>query len=311
MTVLSSGEGDPTMTMPTFLPQTPHMPTRVQTKSDILEVLTAGGLRPRKRFGQNFLIDGNLMRRLAESAEISGQDVVLEVGGGTGGLTDLLSASGASVVCVELDRDLGALLTRRFAGHNQVRVITTDALRGKNRLNAEVVASLRDAVRGAGGRMMLVANLPYQIATPLVMNLLLEMPEISRMCFTVQAEVGDRILAAPGSRDFGPVSVMMQVCCDVRMIARVPASAFWPAPKVESVMLRADVREEALIAPQERGALARLVRGAFEHRRKTLRSALGYVVGAERVEKLAAEFNLTRRPEDVEPAEWVRMLKVS
>lgn len=306
---MSSGESDPTMTTPTFLSQTPHMPTRVQTKSDILEVLTAGGLRPRKRFGQNFLIDGNLMRRLAESAEISAQDVVLEVGGGTGGLTDLLSSSGASVVCVELDRDLAALLTRRFADHGRVRILTTDALKGKNRLNAEVVASLRHACGGARGRMMLAANLPYQIATPLVMNLLLEMPEMSRMCFTVQAEVGDRILAAPGSRDLGPVSVMMQVCCDIRLVARVPASAFWPAPKVESVMLRADVREEALIPPQERGALARLVRGAFEHRRKTLRSALGYVVGAEGVAKLAAAFDLTRRPEDVEPAEWVQILK--
>ncbi|MCC7291459.1 MAG: 16S rRNA (adenine(1518)-N(6)/adenine(1519)-N(6))-dimethyltransferase [Phycisphaerales bacterium] len=309
---------------------------RVQTKKDIHELMESRGLRPRKRFGQNFLIDGNLMRRLAESSQAGPGDVVLEVGGGTGGLTELLLERGAEVICVEIDRDLAELLRARFTGQGRFELIEGDALENKNSLNPAVLAALQKGRPGseaadpchpsaaadpchpqiggdgfespvATGRAMLVANLPYQIATPLVTNLLLEAPCIRRLCFTVQAEVGDRILAAPGTRDYGPVSVLMQLCCSLSMIARVPAAAFWPAPQVESVMLRADVREPAVQVGMVLKEFSRFVRGAFEHRRKTLKSALKYVVGEEEVKRLAEGFDLSRRAEDLRVEEWVQL----
>lgn len=300
---------------------------RVQTKKDIHDLLESRGLRPRKRFGQNFLIDGNLMRRLAESSQAGPGDVVLEVGGGTGGLTELLLGRGANVVCVEIDRDLAKLLRMRFAGQDRFELIEGDALNGKNSLNPALLAALARATSGAEsipgeaaasgaaeagsrtstGCAMLVANLPYQIATPLVTNLLLEAPGIRRLCFTVQAEVGDRILASAGGRDYGPVSVLMQLCCSMSLIARVPASAFWPAPQVESVMLQADVREPPLPEGTSLKEFSRFVRGAFEHRRKTLKSALRYILSAEEVARLAERFDLGRRAESLDVQEWVQL----
>ncbi len=304
-----------------------HSHLRVQTKKDIHDLMQSRGLRPRKRFGQNFLIDGNLMRRLAESSQAGPGDVVLEVGGGTGGLTELLLERGARVICVEIDRDLAELLRARFADQDRFELIEGDALESKNTLNPAMLAALTRATSGAetiSGEAaatdgtgaaaqasarcaMLVANLPYQIATPLVTNLLLDAPDLRRMCFTVQAEVGDRILASPGTRDYGPVSVLMQRCCSMSVIARVPATAFWPAPQVESVMLRADVREPSLPDGTSLKEFSRFVRGAFEHRRKTLKSSLRYFVSAEEVARLAERFDLGRRAESLSLEEWVQL----
>lgn len=262
------------------------------------------------RLGQNFLIDGNLMRRLVASAEILPGDVVLEVGGGTGGLTDLLVEAGATVVCVEVDARLAQVLMRRFQQTDRVRIISADALSGKNRLSPVMMAALSEALSERGtGRAMLVANLPYQIATPLVMNLLLNAPWMHRMCFTVQAEVGQRILAEPGSRDYGPVSILMQFVCDVRVVARVGPQSFWPAPRVASMMLRADVRGHPLGGAEELRRFSLFVRSVFDHRRKKLRSALRYVLGDAPVQRMESEALLDRRAEELTVAEWVGLFQ--
>ena len=279
----------------------------VQTKREIQALLAGAGLRPRRRFGQHFLIDGNLMRRLVEVAEIQPDDLVLEVGAGTGGLTDLLAQRAGGVVAVEIDRGLRGLLDTRFAHQPAVRLVAGDVLKSKHSLCDEVADALHRHAATHGARVLLVANLPYQVATPLVMNLLVDYPVVRRLCFTVQAEVGERILAASGEKSFGPLSVVSQALCEASLIARVPPQAFWPVPRVDSVMIRMDVCKSPFNSAAQAALFATFVRSVFDHRRKTLRSALRYVLEEPQREAFCERFDATRRPEDFSADEWIEM----
>jgi 16S rRNA (adenine1518-N6/adenine1519-N6)-dimethyltransferase len=280
----------------------------VQTKHEIEALLAAAGLRPRKRFGQHFLIDGNLMRRLVESAELTSDDVVLEVGPGTGGLTDLLVSRARHVICVEIDRDLFALLSERFRDSSNIELICTDALAGKHELNPQVVSALdKWAIKNP---LKLVANLPYDIATPLLMNLLMDAPAMRRFCFTVQAEVGERISAPHGSKIYGPLSIVAQTLSRVEQIARIGPQSFWPRPMVDSVMLRMDRIEPPLYSSAEARRFAQFVHGVFEHRRKTLRAALGYVVDEPTRERICSAVDSKLRPEQIARAQWTQLFQM-
>lgn len=287
------------------------MTDHVQTKSEIRALLEAAGLRPRKRFGQSFLIDGNLMRRLVACADIEPEDVVLEVGGGTGGLTELLAQAAGWVVCLEIDRGLYAQLTARLADCPNITLLCADALAGKNRLAGQMVDALRQAKEKCQGRAMLVANLPYKIATPLVGSILLDLPEIRRLCFTVQSEVGDRMTAGPGSRAYGPISVLLQSMCDVQVIAQVPPEAFWPRPKVDSVMLRLDVGALPFPTPIELRSFTSFVRSLFEHRRKTLRAAIRHAVPGNKLDRQSMDLDLSRRPQTLSVEEWIGLFRAT
>lgn len=280
-------------------------------------MLDQRGLRPNKRFGQNFLVDGNLMRRLVAEAELGAEDVVLEVGGGTGALTDLLAARAGRVICVEIDRELFPILEDTFRDRPNVRLIHGDILSGKHELAHEVLDALQPRERGSsascdgagcrdgGGGVKLVANLPYQVATPLLFNLLLDHPCVRRMVFTVQLEVGGRIMAAPGGKDYGPLSIVVQLLARASVVAKLPPHVFWPRPSVESVMLRLDLLDAPFLSRTELRPLLSLLRGTFDHRRKTLRSALAYVLDAEAIDAVCREFDGTRRPETLGPREWI------
>jgi len=279
----------------------------VQTKREIEELLARGGLRPRKRFGQHFLIDGNLMRRLAECAELEPGDVVLEVGGGTGGLTDLLVDRVGRVICVEIDTELFSILSERFGRLDNVELICGDVLERKHSLMPAVADAL--CRHGGRGGVKLVANLPYDIATPLLMNLLVDYLGMSRFCFTVQAEVGDRIVAPPGTKTYGPLSILAQTICAARTIVRIGPQSFWPRPLVDSVMLRLDRRDPPVLDAEALAGFSSLVHGVFEHRRKTLRSALGYVVDDKTRERICAVVDGSTRPEQIAVEEWLRMFE--
>ena len=283
-------------------------PPPVQTKRTIEQLLRQAGLRPRKRLGQHFLIDGNLMRRLVACAELAPDEAVLEVGPGTGGLTEQLLPLVAQLAAVEADRDLVALLTSRLGEAANFTLFAGDVLETKHALHPE----LRDWLASASGRpLKLVANLPYQIATPLVMNLLLDYPQVTRFCFTVQREVGERVLAGPGSKAYGPLSIVAQALSAVQLVARVPGSAFWPVPQVESVMLRLDRGPTPFPSEAALRHFVRVVRETFEHRRKTLRAALKYVLPETAAAGLADEFDLTRRPETFALTEWQRIAELT
>lgn len=284
------------------------MPAHVQTKTEIRAVFEALGVQPRKRFGQNFLIDGNLMRRLAAAAELGPDDVVLEVGPGTGGLTDLLVESAGRVVAVEIDRALAEFLRERFAGRANFTLIEGDVLHGKNRLAAPVVEAVKQAA-AVSARAALVANLPYNVATPLLMNLLHELPVVSRLCFTVQRDVAEKIEAAPRTKAYGPLSIVLQAATAIRRVAQVPASAFWPEPGVESTMLRLDVDRRHLAGPLDVARFTALLRDAFGHRRKTLKYNLSRCLDDEALAAAAEAFDLSRRPEDLSVDEWLTLAR--
>ncbi len=283
---------------------------RVQTKREIEEILEKAGVRPRRRFGQHFLIDGNLIRRLVASAQLQPQDVVLEVGAGTGGLTDLLAWAAARVICVEIDRTLQGILAERFRDVASVTLVAGDVLENKHRLSQAVAELLNAARPEAGGSLKLVANLPYQVATPVLMDLLLDYPRVRRFCFTVQAEVGERILSPPGRKAYGPLGIFSQLLCECHVVARIKPDAFWPKPQVASLMIRMDVKEPAPFGTREEiGRFAELVRKTFEHRRKTLRSALRYVLDDEQRERICRVVDGNRRPESFSVAEWLQIFE--
>jgi 16S rRNA (adenine1518-N6/adenine1519-N6)-dimethyltransferase len=277
-----------------------------------LALLDGAGTRPKKRFGQNFLIDGNLMRRLVEAAEIGPNDLVLEVGPGTGGLTDLLIEQAGAVVCCEVDRDLCGILRERFGESERVRLVEGDVLAKKSALSPEVVSAIRAAGDTTSGEFLLVANLPYSIASPLLIDLVASDLGIQRLCFTVQKEVGERILAEPGQKTFGPLSVILQAVCTGRRIAKLPPEAFWPAPEVESVMLRLDVDPERLASVGDLSGLAHVVRDVFGQRRKAMGGVLRRLYGDGVVDSLEREMGLDvqRRCETLSVADWVQLAQV-
>jgi 16S rRNA (adenine1518-N6/adenine1519-N6)-dimethyltransferase len=249
-----------------------------QTKHEIQSLLAGAKTRPRHRFGQNFMIDQNLVRVVADGGNVAAGDLVIEVGPGTGTLTEELLSRGAEVVAVEIDRDLAKLLRERFADEPRFRLIEGDALSTKHALNEDLFQQLA-AVRTCGEQqtgtagslrpVKLVANLPYNIASPLIIEMLIA--GVDLLAFTVQKEVADRLRAAPGSDDYGPLSVMAQMLAKVEVLRTLPPQAFWPAPKIASALVRL-TRDDKLGAQAR--AFGRFVHKLFSFRRKTLRKAL-------------------------------------
>jgi 16S rRNA (adenine1518-N6/adenine1519-N6)-dimethyltransferase len=243
-----------------------------QTLSYLIERFREAGIRPRTKLGQSFLIDLNLLDVLVAAAELDRRDVVLEVGTGTGSLTALLARRAARVVTVEMDRQLFGLAAEQLDELENVTMLQMDALRGKNRLREEVVEEVdRHVDAEAGRRFKLVANLPYNAATPILTNLVaLERPPQS-MTVTIQRELADRIVARPGTKDYGALSVWIQSQCRVEILRTLPPEAFWPRPKVSSAFLRAVVDEGLRARIPDRAFFHAFVRSLFLHRRKLLR----------------------------------------
>lgn len=235
-----------------------------QTKQQIQAHLSSAGSQPRHRFGQNFMIDQNLVRLIAAEASLRSADTVIEVGPGTGTLTEELLASGARVIAVEIDRDLAQELRATFADRDTFTLVEGDALDGKHAVNAELLRQIADSAR-----VKLVANLPYNIASPLVIELLLA--GVETLVFTVQKEVADRLKGGADSDDYGPLTVMAQLLSRVEVLRTLSPHAFWPAPKIESALVRM-TRDDRL--GERARAFGVFVQKLFSFRRKTLRKAL-------------------------------------
>ncbi|MBI5865867.1 MAG: ribosomal RNA small subunit methyltransferase A [Planctomycetes bacterium] len=279
-----------------------------QTLSEIRALLATQGLAPRHRYGQNFLVDLNLMRKLVEKAELRPADVILEVGPGTGSLTELLLDAGPRVLAVEIDTGLQSLLRARFADSVRFTLVAADTLASKHRINPELISRLQALEPDNGGARKLVANLPYQIATPLLLDLLALDTPMERMVCTIQREVGERILAAPRSPDYGPVSVIMQTFASVRVVAHLPPTVFWPAPKVDSVMLDIRPLRGSGASGAEAADFSRFVNAGFQQRRKMLRRIWMDVEPAA-LEKTLTDCDATptQRPEELSPEQWRRL----
>jgi 16S rRNA (adenine1518-N6/adenine1519-N6)-dimethyltransferase len=280
-----------------------------QTQRQIRAMLSAAGIAPLKRFGQHFLVDANLLNKLVAAAHIQSDDVVLEVGPGTGTLTERLLEVSGHVVAVEIDNGLQVICRDRFGSNPRFSLLHRDVLKRKSQIAPEVLDELQRNREHLGGRILLVSNLPYQVATPVLMDLLLGDVPVSPMCCTVQAEVGERLTAPPGSKTYGPLSVIAQALSEVKRVSRVPPAAFWPAPKVESIMLRLDLRPDGLKEPALRSEFIRLVHGCFGQRRKTLRSTLRNLLDHKELQSVesAGRWRLNDRPERLPVGEWIAL----
>jgi 16S rRNA (adenine1518-N6/adenine1519-N6)-dimethyltransferase len=268
--------------------------------ADVRSLAAGLDVRPTKRLGQNFVHDANTVRRIVAAADLAADDVVLEVGPGLGSLTLALLPAAGSVVAVEIDPTLAAQLPVTAADRapglaDRLHVITKDAL-------ALTAADLPTAPTA------LVANLPYNVAVPVVLHLLAELPGLAHGLVMVQAEVADRLAAGPGSRTYGVPSVKAAWYADVRRVGTVPRSVFWPVPNVDSALV-SFVRRPAP-AGIDRALVFGLVDAAFAQRRKTLRAALaGWAGSADEAARLlaAADIPATARGEQLTVGDFARL----
>lgn len=248
-----------------------------QTRSYLMKLFSEHGLHPRGDLGQNFLIDLNIVQYIADQAMIGPDDVVLEVGTGTGSLTTFLAREAAAVVSVEYDRNLFGLAQRILKGLSNVTLLQADALKNKNHINPEVLTLVEEQLRVVPDRRLkLVANLPYNVATPLISNLVAsELPWVG-MVVTIQWELAQRMTASPGSgSNYGALSVWLQSQCELKLLKKLGPQVFWPRPTVDSgiVSIRPDAVRRAAI--NDRAFFHELVRDVFTQRRKHLRGVLG------------------------------------
>jgi 16S rRNA (adenine1518-N6/adenine1519-N6)-dimethyltransferase len=253
-----------------------------QTLSYLTHRFEQHGMEPKTKYGQNFLIDLNLLDILHTTGGVDKQDVVLEVGTGMGSLTTRMAPKAGWVVTVEIDSQLQVLANQELHEHPNVTLMTCDALRNKNHLREEILDEVRTRMASIpDARFKLVANLPYNVATPIISNLLTVEPPAERMVVTIQKELAERITAVPSTKDYSALSIWMQSQCDCRIVRIMPPSVFWPRPKVESAIL------EIALNPEKRKRIADLdffhekVRALFFHRRKFLRSQLAIALQPE------------------------------
>jgi 16S rRNA (adenine1518-N6/adenine1519-N6)-dimethyltransferase len=261
------------------------------SRSRINELLDQSGLAPRRDLGQNFVADANTVRRIASLAKVGAGDHVVEIGSGLGSLTLALADTGAEVTAVEVDSGVVQVLRDVVADRSNVTVVEADAMRVD-----------WHAILAGHDRWTLVANLPYNVATPLVCDLLDDVPAIESMLVMVQREVAERFAAPPGNKQYGAVSVKVAYWATARVVGRVPASVFVPRPNVESALVRIDRHQPPDV---DRETLFALVRTAFGQRRKMLRRSLADTVDPGVFE--AAGVSPEARPEQLGIGDWVRL----
>jgi 16S rRNA (adenine1518-N6/adenine1519-N6)-dimethyltransferase len=249
--------------------------------------------RPRKRFGQHFLVDERTIDRLVAAVAVRPGDRLLEIGPGEGVLTRPLLAAGGQVTAIELDRDLAATLPRRLGEPAGLTVIQEDVLKA-------------DLSALSGGKpLRVVGNLPYNISTPILFRLFDQLRLITDMHFMLQKEVVDRMVATPGGRDYGRLSVMAGFFCEMEWLFDVPASAFRPPPKVVSAIVRLKPKHLSADKVALLPALDGLVRQAFSQRRKTLRNALKGRLDADQIRSVDIDPGL--RPERLSLNDYLRL----
>ncbi len=240
---------------------------------DTRNTLKKFNLRPVKSLGQNFLTDGDILKRIAEASELSKDDIVLEVGPGLGGLTAELAEAAGLVVAVEIDKRLVPALNENLKGYSNVNIVTGDILR----LDADDMLKTAIAARGDGfapTALKIVANLPYYITTPVVMKFLESGIKAKTMVFMVQKEVADRMGAKPGGKEFGALSVAVQFYSRPSVVMEVPPQSFIPQPEVNSTVIRLDLYSSPPVDLRDQDLFFRVVKAAFGQRRKTLVNAL-------------------------------------
>jgi 16S rRNA (adenine1518-N6/adenine1519-N6)-dimethyltransferase len=270
----------------------PQPPGPRQTQSYLRSLFETHRLRPNSKLGQNFLIDLNLLDFILRNAELTRADMAVEIGAGTGSLTGRLAAQAGAVLSVEIDGHFYALAQESVQGLEHVRLLRADVLQNKNHLNPDMLAQLAELrSRYQPQRIKLVANLPYAVATPVISNLLLSDVPIERMVVTVQWEIAAKLAAAPGGKEYGALSVLVQAMADVEILRRLPPNVFWPRPAVASGIVRIWPRLAKRAAIPDVQRFRAFLRDVYSHRRKNLRGAILGIPGGSR-DKAAVDARL-------------------
>ncbi len=253
---------------------------------------------PRKRLGQHFLVDPNVLRKIVGLADVQSLDFVCEIGPGRGALTEFLCQAAKHVLALEIDPRMLEFLKTKMAGYANLEVKEQDALH----------YAFEDLPRNS----IIVANLPYNISTPLMFRLLEARSKIARMVLTIQLEVAQRLVAKPGTKDYGVLSVMVQHLSNVQFGFHVSRTCFRPIPDVDSGVIRLDIRHEPLDKPDDFAHFQRIVRTAFGQRRKTLRNAFRSANISEKCLTQTEEdtgISLARRAETLSVKEFLSLSK--
>jgi 16S rRNA (adenine1518-N6/adenine1519-N6)-dimethyltransferase len=248
----------------------------MQTKQDIERLLAGAGASPNRRLGQNFLIDLNLMRLLVEAAHLNEQDAVLEVGTGTGSFTQAIAERCGRVITVECDTALSKIARTQLTRFANIKLFKMDVLENKNTIHQEVLDALCAAQQELGGRLLLVANLPYNVGSSVMANLITGPVVAQGMYVTVQKEVALRMAAEPNHEDYGTLSILMAATGYVHILRKLPPSVFWPRPQVDSAMVSFQRDEKKVAQIHDMNTFQEIIGLFMSHRRKMLKACVKF-----------------------------------
>lgn len=273
---------------------------KLYTASAIRDIEEQFGFRLSKSLGQNFLIDKNIRDKIVEGSLIGADDLVIEIGPGVGVLTQLLAEQAAQVIAIEIDRGLIPILKETLQDYPNTEVVNEDVLR----------CNLKDliATHQPKGAVRFVGNLPYYITTPIIMKILEDRVPADSITVMVQKEVADRLQAAPGNKTYGAITVAVRYYCDVTKVVSAPKEVFYPRPKVDSTVIRLDIRKECPVKLLDEASFFAVVKAGFGQRRKTLHNALTGIYGLDKAQTGAilekAGIDSNRRAETLDMDEF-------
>lgn len=285
----------------------------MQTKQQIQQLLASAGVWPNKRYGQNFLIDLNLIRLLLETAQICDKDVVLEVGCGTGSLTEELAAQAGKVISVEIDSVLAKVAAKRLSAQPNAEIAIGDILETKHTISQTVLEKIAAARKEHKGRFLLVANLPYSAASPTMMNLINGTVFVDAMYVTVQKEVAMRMIAEPGTEHYGSLSIMMNATGRLKLIRTLKPSVFWPQPQVDSAIISFERDPEKAARIADVDLFNQCINLFIGHRRKMLKACTKLATGKlEQIQDWQSIFEKAGidgelRAEEISPEQYVTL----
>ena len=285
----------------------------MQTKQDIQKLLAGAGTTPNHRLGQNFLIDLNLMRFLIDAAHLSDQDVVLEVGTGTGSFTEGIAEHCGRIITVEYDDALYAIAKRQFEPFQNVVQFNRDVLENKNAIHPEILEAIGQAREAFSGRLLLVANLPYNVGSCVMANLITGPVTADAMYVTVQKEVADRMAALPNHDAYGTLSILMAATGKVHLLRKLPPSVFWPRPQVDSAMVSYEHDPAKVAEIHDMQTFREVIALFMGHRRKMLKACVKFPQGnLEKVRHWNELFEEAfvdphKRPEEITPKQYINL----
>jgi len=285
----------------------------MQTKQQIRQLLAAQNIKPKKTLGQHFLIDLNLMKKLVDSAKIQKNDIILEPGCGTGSLTQELAKKAGCVLAVEMDKNLAKIAAEMLKTSKNTEIINADILKNKNNVNPEIIEKIKSAQKKCPGRLLLVSNLPYNIASPLMLNLVTGTAAADKMYVTVQEEIADKMTTKPNNKNYGTLSIILAATGSVKKLRTLKPSVFWPAPKVNSAMISFTRSKSKIKKIKDISLLAEVVALFMQHRRKTVKACTKFAKGhlkniTDWLQLFGAcNINPQKRPEQISPQKYVNI----